>query len=159
MPKIFQQFSTEVSSASYRVRLPYISALLTGVLCLSGCYLSVKGSSKDALALANAFHTEMAHDDLAGIYSNADSRYRDAVPRAKSDALFSVIARKLGTPEDCTQGDTTWKVATWGTTITSVCQTDFSKKAQATETFVWIKSGNQLRLLSYRINSDALIER
>jgi hypothetical protein len=119
----------------------------------------VQDSSKQALSLATAFHTEMSNGDLAGIYNNADSRYRDAVTRTKSDALFASIARKLGSPEDCTQGNTSWEVATWGTTIRSVCQTNFSKQAKAVETFVWIKSGNQFRLLSYTINSDALVER
>jgi len=101
----------------------------------------------------------MAKGDLTGIYNGADDRYRKAVTREQSDALFSVVARKLGSPLDCTQGTTNIMAATWGTTINSVCTTRFSKDAVGQETFVWIKSGETYRLLRYNINSNALVMR
>ncbi len=104
-------------------------------------------------------HQKMTNGDLAGIYDGADQRYKDAVSRAKSDALFSAIALKLGSPQDCKQQGFNINATTSGTTLRLVCETKFSKDATGTETFVWIKSGDQFRLLSYNIDSDALIER
>lgn len=132
---------------------------LIAAIGVSGCYFRLTGSNSDALKLATAMHTRMAQGDLAGIYNTADDGYRKAITREKSDGLFSAVARKLGTPQDCKQGNTNLQVPTWGTTLTSVCQTRFSKNATAVETFTWAKSGDQYRLLGYHINSDDLMER
>jgi hypothetical protein len=133
--------------------------LLTSGLSLTGCFASITAGGQDALKLETVFHQQMASGDLAGIYNNADNRYRQAVDRTKSDALFSSIARKLGAPLDCKQGNTNISVGTSGTTIVSVCTTRFAKDATGVETFTWVKSGDTYRLLGYHINSDALIER
>jgi hypothetical protein len=129
------------------------------LLVPTGCYLNVKGSSDQAVKLATATHQQMAQSDLAGIYNNADQRYRNAVTREKSDALFSSISRKLGAPLDCKPGSTNTQVATWGSTIVSECTTRFSKDATGVETFTWSKTGENYRLLGYHINSTDLIER
>jgi hypothetical protein len=127
---------------------------------LSGCFgSSLKGFEQQALVFETAMHQKMASGDLAGIYDGADQRYRDVVTRQKSDALYSSIARKLGAPLDCKQGNTNFMVATSGTTIVSVCTTKFSKDATGVETFTWLKSGDHYKLLGYHINSNELIER
>ena len=126
---------------------------------ICGCWASISGFNQDAQNLAAGMHKRMAEGDLAGIYDNADQKYRDAVTREKSDALFSSIARKLGAPLDCTQGNTNFRTSTSGTTIVSTCTTKFSKDATGTETFTWVKSGDQFRLLGYNISSEELIER
>jgi hypothetical protein len=136
-----------------------MAGLLLASIGLAGCFGAIADSQKQALQLETAFHQQMARGDLAGIYNGADDRCRAAVSREKSDALFSSIARKLGFPLDCKQGGTFVQVATWGTTIRSECTTNFSKDASGKETFVWVKSGEQFRMLNYNINSDALIER
>ncbi len=137
----------------------WMLALLIGVLGLTGCFGKFKEFQQQALTLDNAMHKKMAAGDLAGIYNDAAPRYRDAVTREKSDALFSTIARKLGAPLDCAQGNTKFFVGTGGTTLTSVCQTHFAKNAAGVETFTWIKSDDTFRLLGYHINSDDLIMR
>jgi hypothetical protein len=126
---------------------------------LSGCFGVLKDREQQAFNLATALHRKMTAGDLAGIYTSADDRYRAAVTREKSDALFSAIARKLGPPLDCTQGRTNYQVNTSGTTLVFVCQTKFTKDATAVETFKWIKSGDQFKLLGYNIQSEELIER
>jgi urocanate hydratase len=135
------------------------ASLLAGTIALSGCFGSLKTAQDDAAKLATAFHSQMTQGDLAGIYNNADQRYRDAVTRTKSDALFSSIARKLGSPLDCKPGGFNVNMTTSGTILKSQCETRFSKDATAVETFTWVKSTDQYRLLGYNINSDALIER
>ena len=142
---------------------PYLSlAIVVGLaiasLIVSGCMGNAE-AAKQALQLETAMHGQMARGDLAGIYDGADQRYRSAINRDKSDALYSSIVRKLGSPLDCKPGGTTVMTATWGTTIKSVCTTTFSKNATGVETFVWIKEGDQFYLAGYNINSDALIER
>ena len=140
----------------------YMAALMSLglIICgLSGCFGTLKDSAKQALTLETAMHQKISSGDLTGIYDGADQRYRDAVTRQKSHALYSSIARKLGSPLDCTQGNTRFNVTTSGTTIVSVCNTKFSKDATGIETFTWIKSGDQFKLLSYYINSSELIER
>ena len=134
------------------------TSLLLVLLVICGC-MGVAEAAKQALQLETAMHEQMTRGDFAAIYNGADQRYRDAAGRDKSDALFSAIAKKLGSPQDCKQGSTFIQVATSGTTIRSACTTTFSKSATAVETFTWIKSGDQYRLLGYHINSDDLIER
>jgi hypothetical protein len=162
------RFSTDRSSRvllqhKLRTFLVAASGLVAFSISLSGCFGAIAGcngdSEKQALALANELHAKMAQGDVAGIYNDADQRYRDAVTREKSDALFSSVARKLGSPQDCKQGITKYEVTTNGTIIESQCETTFSKNATGVETFTWLKSNDQFHLLGYHINSDALIER
>lgn len=137
----------------------YLGVSLLIAVSLSGCFGAFKGGSDEALKLETAMHQQMARGDVAGIYNDADQRFRDAITPDKSDALFTSIVRKLGTPQDCKQGGTFMQVGTMGTTIRSECQTTFSKNATAQETFVWMKSKDRFRLVGYKINSNELIER
>lgn len=133
-----------------------LSLVCTGI---SGCFGCMGNSEKQAQTLVAATHQKMANGDLAGIYDGADQRYKDALSREKSDALFSAIANKLGSPEDCNEQGLFVMSATSGKTIRIECQTTFSKGAIGKETFVWGKSGDQFSLVSYHIDSDELIER
>jgi len=104
--------------------------------------------------------TEFAgHINLAGIYNDADEGFKNGASREKSDALFSGVANKLGAPEDCKRRGLYFMAATSGPTIRLVCETTFTKGATGIETFVWRKSGDEFRLLSYHIDSEQLIER
>jgi hypothetical protein len=86
---------------------PAIAAgLLFAPWIFSGCMGTVKEAAKQALQLETAMHEQMVRGDFAGIYNGADQQYRSAIDRGKSDALFSSIARKLGSPLGCKQGNT-----------------------------------------------------
>jgi hypothetical protein len=140
-------------------RLLLGSALSAAAITLSGCFGLLTSAEGDGVKAATALHKQMAAGDLAGIYNNADENYRRSMTRERSDALFSAIARKLGTPLDCKPGGVNVNVNTLGTTLHSECQTHFSKDATGEEFFVWLKSADQYRLVSYHISSQALIER
>lgn len=140
-------------------RLLFRSPFLAGALVLSGCFGMLKEAQDNSLNLATALHKQMATGDLAGIYNNADENYRRSLTRERSDALFSAIARKLGAPLDCKPGGINVNVNTLGTTLHSHCETHFSKNATGDESFIWLKSGGQYRLVSYHISSPELIER
>lgn len=155
---------SDAAYAGYLNRVPGNRLLITFALALlaaslSGCWVRVTGNSEEANQLAKSLHDQMARGDLAGIYNESDQRFRSAVTRDKSDALFSSISRKLGAPQDCKAKRTQTQVGSSGTTINLVCETTFAKNAKGTETIEWIKSGNQFRLLNYHINSEELIER
>ena len=154
-----REFCCRLLTSRILRRLAFVAGLVLLVHTLSGCFGSLKAYQQQALTLATAMHQKMTSGDVNGIYDGADQRYRDVVTHQKSDALFSSIARKLGAPLDCKQGNTNFQVTTSGTTIVSVCKTTFSKDATGVETFTWIKSGDQFRLLGYHINSEELIER
>jgi len=140
-------------------RLLLSSALFVCALALTGCFGMLKEALDNSLKLATALHKQMAEGDLAGIYNNADENYRRSMTRERSDALFSAIAGKLGTPLDCKAGGINVDVNTLGTTLRSHCETHFSKNATGDESFVWLKSGDQYRLVSYHISSHDLIGR
>lgn len=114
---------------------------------------------RQALILDNAMHFQMASGDLAGIYNGADEQFRNTITREKSDDLFKGIARKLGAPQDCTQGDTRLNFGMEGTKLISKCETHFEKNATGTETFTWMKTGETYSLLGYDVSSDALLRR
>jgi hypothetical protein len=135
----------------------FMCAVISG--CFGGCFSTLANGVQQAETLAAQMHQKMTNSDVAGIYDGADQRYRDAVTRQKSDALFSAVGSKLGVPQDCKQQGFFINATTSGTTLRLVCQTTFSKNATGTETFVWIKSSDQFRLLSYNIQSEELIER
>lgn len=127
--------------------------------CLGGCLSALANGQQQAQTLVTELHQKMTNGDLAGIYDGADQRYKDAVTRQRSDALFSSVSRKLGTPGKCNQQGFTINATTSGTVLRLVCKTTFSKDATGTESFTWIKSGEQFRLLRYDIESEELIER
>jgi hypothetical protein len=133
--------------------------VLLALMGITGCFGKLKEFEHQALTLDDAMHKKMAAGDVAGIYDNADQRYRDAVTREKSDAFYASIARKLGAPLDCKQGNTRYFVGTGGTTIASVCDMHFAKNASGVETFTWLKSGDTYKLLGYDIKSNDLIRR
>jgi hypothetical protein len=133
--------------------------LIACVSVLTGCFGLLKNAQGDGVRLANGLHKQMADDDLAGIYNNADENYRNSVTRERSDALFTAIARKLGQPLDCRPGQINVNVNNLGTTLHSECETHFSKNATGHESFIWLKSGDKYKLVSYRISSRELVER
>lgn len=137
----------------------WLSLVFTGLCGCSGCLGVIANSGQQAQTLAATMHQRMADGDLAGIWDSADQRYKSAVSREKSDALFSAVRNKLGVPQDCKQQGLNVTAAIWGTTIRLVCETMFSKGATGVETFVWVKSDDEFKLMYYHIDSDALIER
>ena len=141
------------------LRVCLLSLMVLTAGSMSGCFGTITGGSSEALKLETAMHQQMARGDVAGIYNDADQRYRNAVSREKSDALYISIVRKLGVPLDCKQGGSMMQVGTMGTTIRSECETRFSKDAIAKETFVWVKAKDRYRLIGYNIVSNDLITR
>ena len=86
------------SSLTPSFRICRLSFVVLIVAAMSGCFGRFTGGSAEALKLETAMHQQMARGDVAGIYNEADQRYRDAVTRDKSDALYTSINRQAGGP-------------------------------------------------------------
>lgn len=91
------------------------------------------------------------------IYANADPKYQEAVEGEKSQALFAAIHRKLGNMTKVTMD--TWQIqaTTSGTFLRAGFATTYSTGATSHDNFVWRKDDGVYRLVSWNINSDALI--
>ena len=124
-------------------------------LCLVGCSAPIDVGS--ASAAGKKFHDRFNQQDYATIYSDADAKFRAAV---KPDALTSLLTRvhdKLGNVTDTTRTGFNVNYNLGGSTITLTYSTKF-QQGEGQERFVWLKSGDELRLLNYDIQSPALDE-
>src|SRR3569833_2615077 len=79
------------SSLTPSFRICRLSFVVLIVAAMSGCFGRFTGGSAEALKLETAMHQQMAGGDVAGIYTEADQRYRDVLSRDNSDAQFSAI--------------------------------------------------------------------
>lgn len=73
-----------------------------------------------------------------------------------SDKLFGAIHRKLGNVKFSEFNNINVNATTSGTFITTVFVTNFAN-GYATETFIWVKDGDEPTLRTYNIQSKALI--
>lgn len=136
-----------------------LAFLVVTALAVNWWHSELADFQREAFTLSHAMHVQMATGDLAGIYNGADEQFRNSITREGSDALFKGIARKVGAPLDCLQGETKFFFGTEGLKLTSLCETHFSKNATGVETFTWHKTGDGYSLLNYNISSKELMER
>lgn len=129
------------------------------VLGIYGCYRAGRAGQVQANGLGATLHDQMRAQDFGGIYSGASAAYQKAESRADSDALFAGIYRKLGAPAESKQLYVYISATTDGKIISAIFSTRFSKNAVARETIRWRKEQGSYRLLSYNINSKALLTR
>jgi hypothetical protein len=116
--------------------------------------LAKQADRDQALQLATNLHHRMLEGDIDGIYNDADPGLKAKVDLSHHRALFSNIARKLGSPMDCQQGVTAVKYGLFTKKIRSECRTRFSNNSTRVETLIWASSGDQYRLYYYFIRSD-----
>jgi hypothetical protein len=102
------------------------------------------------------FHRLFNAQQFEAIYEAASPALRQQTPKAQFLDFAEAVHRKLGAVRDAkAQG---WHVnyGTGGTHITLAYQTEFAQ-GTGTETFVYQSSGSEPRLVSYNINSNALV--
>lgn len=129
-------------------------------VCLHASLLIVAcGTQKDLAAADTAvahFHKQLDMQDYAAIYAQADQKLRDAAKQDDFVALMTAIHRKLGQAGSATRQSFFVNYNTSGTQIRVSYSTKFGE-GDAQEQFAWAKNGNNLTLLTYNINSNALI--
>ena len=134
----------------------HVSLALLLCVCplLLGC--SMKADVQKAGTGVEHFHSQLDGQDYAGIYSEADSRFRDATKLADFLALMNAVHSKLGSVQSSSQQTFFVNYNTSGSTVRVVYSTKFAG-GEAREEFIWAKSGDKVQLLGYNINSNALI--
>jgi len=121
---------------------------------VAGCGMS---SAKPKADIAvTAFHKQLDAADYAGIWNAADDAYREATSHDKSDKLMEAVHRKLG--RVVKSSTVNWSVRNFNlkTSVMLAQNTQF-ERGSATETFVYVVSGNDVKLAGYNIQSMDLI--
>ena len=131
--------------------------LLPGVLLIAivtfGC--SAPADIGSASAAGKKFHDRFAQQNYGAIYADADPKFRVAVKQDDLNSLLRRVHDKLGNVTDAARTGFYVNYRFGGSTITITYSTKF-QLGEGQEQFVWLKSGDGLRLLNYNIKSPAL---
>jgi Protein of unknown function (DUF4019) len=132
---------------------PFFLILLVALLNL-GC-----GTQKDLVntdAAVSKFHAQLDAGNFTQIYADSDQAMKDAASQQKFVDLLSAIHRKLGAVKNANRQGFFVHWGTSGKTIRVNYATQFDAD-NAAEEFVFLASGDDIRLVGYHINSDALV--
>jgi hypothetical protein len=133
-------------------------------LCVSVClsaslFVVACGAQKDLAAADTAvarFHQQLDSQDYVTLYGQADQKFRDATKQDDFVALMTAVHKKLGRVGNVARKGFFVNYNTSGSQIRVNYATKFGE-GDAEEQFVWSKNGDNLALLGYHINSNALI--
>jgi len=133
-------------------------------LCVSVClsaslFIVACGAQKDLAAADTAvarFHQQLDSQDYVTLYGQADQKFRDATKQDDFVALMTAVHKKLGRVGNVARKGFFVNYNTSGSQIRVNYATKFGE-GDAEEQFVWSKNGDNLALLGYHINSNALI--
>jgi hypothetical protein len=124
------------------------------VAALSAC------SSGEQMATAErevaAFRQLWESQQFAKIHANGSDELRKSVSEADLAKILAVIAAKLGRVKSSQKSGWNVNFHTSGTFVTLGFNTDFEKGA-GTEQFVYHVSDGKAKLVSYNVNSPALL--
>jgi len=128
--------------------------LLVLVASTSSCNIAqhVTQQFNDATAAVERFHQRLDSEQYAAIYLDTDDTFRKATSEKEFTQLLSAIHRKLGATQS--KQSAGWNVTATSTAV--VYRTKFAE-GEATEQFRWRLNNGKAWLLSYNINSNALI--
>jgi|CZKS01.1.fsa_nt_gi hypothetical protein len=128
--------------------------LLVLVASTSSCNIAqhVTQQFNDATAAVERFHQRLDSEQYAAIYLDTDDAFRKVTSEKEFTQLLSAIHRKLGATQS--KQSAGWNVTTTSTSV--VYRTKFAE-GEATEQFRWRMDNGKAWLLSYNINSNALI--
>jgi hypothetical protein len=116
-----------------------------------------KGKGKAEAAVTD-FHQRLDSGDFESIYSGADSDFKATETEKDFLALLGAIHRKIGNVQSTSEKSFYVNTYNLSTKVTLVYDTKFDG-GDATETFVYHISGDQVSLLGYNINSLAMMEK
>jgi len=121
--------------------------------CGSGLYSGYK-SGDDAV---KRFHTQLNAAQYEQICSEADEAFAQSEKHDELIHFPDQVHKKLGVAGTAKQSRMNVNATTGGTFVTSQFTTQFVE-GEADETFVWRKSGNNLRLYRYNVQSNAFLK-
>jgi len=103
------------------------------------------------------FHEEYNQQKYAGMYAGADAKFRAAVKPEDWTKLLTRVHDKLGNETETTRIGFNVNYNVGGSTVTMTYSTKF-QLGEGTEEFVWLKSGDGVRLLHYNVRSPVFDE-
>jgi hypothetical protein len=133
------------------------SLLRVGVCLILTGFVAACSAPVDISAASGAgkkFHDEYNQQKYAEIYAEADAKLRAAVKPEDWTKLLTRVHDKLGNETDATRIGFNVNYNVGGSTVTMTYSTKF-QLGEGTEEFVWLKSGDGVRLLHYDIRSPA----
>jgi len=132
---------------------------VAGCLILAG-FVAACGAPVDIGAASGAgkkFHDEYNQQKYAEMYAEADAKFRAAVKPEDWMKLLTRMHDRLGNETDATRIGFNVNYNVGGSTVTMTYSTKF-QLGEGTKEFVWLKSGDGVRLLHYNIRSPAFDE-
>jgi len=127
-----------------------VAVLFSQAGCSTGKY--VQGADDQVVV----FHKQLDDQQFLVIYDQADPKLRAASKSDEFLAFLTAVHKKLGNVQSATRQGFYVNFTTSGTRVNLTYKTKFAG-GEAEEYFVWLKSGNDFKLLGYHINSNALI--
>jgi len=103
------------------------------------------------------FHEQYNLGKYAEMYAEADVKFRAGLTLEDWTRLLTRVHDKLGNETDATRVGFNVNYNVGGSTVTVRYSTEF-QLGEGTEEFVWLKSGDGVRLLSYNVRSPAFDE-
>jgi hypothetical protein len=130
--------------------------ILIAILTLTAC--SAPEDTSLAEQAVPKFHEQLDAGEFARIYEHSADDLRRSATQQQFIAVLDAIHRKLGTTK--TTSPLGWRIdyQTSGTFVTLTYDTDYSD-GKAQERFVYRLQDHKALLVSYYINSNALILR
>lgn len=130
-----------------------------GLVVVFSIFLAACGtqeSVEDAAIEIDRFHERLDEGQINAIWESAGEQLRDATPKAEFAQLMNAVRGKLGDTE--TSEQTGWRVnATTGGTFVIVGRETEFERGTGSETFTFVRDGEQLLLVGYNINSKEMM--
>jgi len=124
------------------------------VVALTGCGTFAKPTA--ATAAVKHFHEQLNAEQYEEILSQADATFVGSQSHDQLVKFLSAVHRKLGNAGEAKLAGYFVNYNTGGVFTTVKFATSYAN-GSADETFVWVKSGDSLKLYGYHINSMALV--
>jgi len=125
------------------------------IVVLSACGIISKATAEAGEAVKH-FHEQLNAEQYEDILSQADRGFSEAQSHDQMVKFLSAIHRKLGNAGETKLTGYHVNYGTGGVFTTTSYTTSYAN-GSADETFVWMKSGDKLKLYSYHVSSMALI--
>lgn len=129
--------------------------LLIGLLALGGCSSGEMAAAERGVA---EFRAHMDAGQFAAVYAAGSEELRNSASEADLTRILRALATKLGKAQSAEANG--WKINfhTSGTFVTLGYKTNF-EKGPGTEQFVFRAADGKALLVSYHVNSNALLAR
>lgn len=126
----------------------------SGLALLAAC--NPMEELEDADREVARFHRQLDARDFEGIWNASHDNFRAGQPQADYAAFMVAVRDKLGEVEGTEREGFNINTNNGVTTITVAMSTEFAQ-GPATETFIFLRDGEDLRLLNYNVDSRALV--